>query len=192
MPCPRLGRPGAGVTIAAVRYREMNWDQEKIAFLGFGGNLGDVRKAFRAARENLSRHPQLRVLRSSSLYSSPAVGGPAGQPDYLNAVVMIATSLAPRELLQVCQEQEQAAGRERKIRWDARTLDIDLLLYADLQIAEPELEVPHPRLHQRHFTLRPLLELDGDLRHPRLKLPLGDLLRQLPPCAEIRAVQRNW
>ena len=170
----------------------MNRDQEKIAFLGFGGNLGHPRETFRSARENLSRHHQICVLRSSSLYSSPAVGGPAGQPDYLNAVLMIATTLSPRELLRVCQEQELAAGRERKIRWDARTLDIDLLLYADRGIAEPDLEVPHPRLHQRHFTLLPLLELDADLRHPLLKRTLKDLLQQLPPSEEIRVVQRNW
>ena len=89
------------------------------------------------------------------------MGGPP-QPDYLNAVIEVATDLSPAELLRTCLETEAELGRERRERWGPRAIDIDLLTYGDRDIDEPGLTVPHPRMHERAFVMVPLLELDAD------------------------------
>jgi 2-amino-4-hydroxy-6-hydroxymethyldihydropteridine diphosphokinase len=132
------------------------------------------------------------VLASSPLYRTPAVGGPENQPDYLNAVVEIRTGMTALQLLNVCQTIEQAAGRTREVRWGPRTLDIDLLFFADLVTDTPRLILPHPRLHQRHFVLLPLNDLDPNLRHPRFDLPVAQLLQKLPPAEGITQLQETW
>ena len=127
------------------------------AWIGLGANLGDARAALAGAVQAMGRLPGTQVLRVSSLYRSAPVD--ATGPDYLNAVAALRTALAPQALLQALQALEQAAGRERPYRNAPRTLDLDLLLYGDQSIATPTLTVPHPRLWQRAFVLRPLAEL---------------------------------
>lgn len=97
------------------------------AFLAFGGNLGKPREAFKDAAKKLRQNQRIELVAASALYRTPPIGGPGGQPDYLNAVVELTTDLTPQELLDFCREIEDAAGRTRAVRWDARTLDLDLL-----------------------------------------------------------------
>ncbi len=170
----------------------MQRNQKIAAFLGLGGNLGDPLAAFRRTRQKLSDHPLIDGCLSSPLYQTPAVGGPAEQPDYLNAVLMLRTSLAAHELLSVCLELEQAEGRERKERWGARTLDIDLLLYGTEQFNDEKLVVPHPRLMERQFVLLPLVALAPELEHPLSGLSMQTQLTRLPIIEAIQMLRLNW
>lgn len=156
------------------------------ALLGLGSNLGDREAYLVAARADLEAHPCIRLDCSSGLFNTAAVGGPLKQPDYLNAVLLIATSLPPTVLLAFCQELERRAGRERQIRWGARTLDVDLLCYDALVLNEPDLQLPHPRLHERRFVLEPLCDLVPDWPHPVSGETFASLLNKLP----VSGVQR--
>lgn len=133
------------------------------AFVGLGANLGDAAASVRAAIGALGELPDTRLLAASRLYASPAWGR-EDQPDFVNAVAWLRTSMAARELLEGLLAIERAFGRERGggERWGPRTLDLDLLLYGDVQIDEPGLQVPHPYLHRRAFALLPLLEIAPD------------------------------
>lgn len=135
------------------------------AFLGLGSNLGDRRRWMARAVARLQAHPQITLKACSSLYANPPVGYQA-QPDFLNAVVEVETSLTPAALLETALEVERCLGRERHLRWGPRNIDIDLLLYDDVEVAEPHLTVPHPRLQERAFVLVPLAEIAPDLRLP--------------------------
>ena len=162
-----------------------------VAFLALGSNLGDREGHLNMARTELAAHSQIRLDTSSSLFATAAVGGPANQPDYLNAVLRIETSLTPSALLAVCLEIENRAGRERDVRWGARTLDIDLLCYGELVLNEPGLELPHPRLHERRFVLEPLCELAPDWRHPVRGVTFATLLEKIPTDG-VRRLQKLW
>jgi 2-amino-4-hydroxy-6-hydroxymethyldihydropteridine diphosphokinase len=102
------------------------------------------------------------LVRVSSVYETEPVGGPE-QGAFLNIVVELSTALGPDELLGVCRSLERAAGRERRIRWGPRTLDVDVLWIDGCSVDEPELTVPHPRMHERNFVVLPLLEIAPDL-----------------------------
>jgi 2-amino-4-hydroxy-6-hydroxymethyldihydropteridine diphosphokinase len=132
-----------------------------VAFLGLGSNLGDRLANLQAAADALQAEPGLWVRVSSRVWETTPVGGPP-QPDYLNAVIRVETDLSARDLLDVARRVEARLGRVRKERWGARTLDVDILLYDEEQIDEPDLVVPHPRMKQRAFVLLPLLELEPD------------------------------
>ncbi len=131
------------------------------AYLGLGSNLGDRLANLRRAVALLAAQPGLRFVRSSRVYETDPVGGPP-QPDYLNAVVEIETDLPARQLLDACRRVEEELGRVRDERWGARTVDVDVLTYGNEEFDEPELTVPHPRMHERGFVLVPLAELDQD------------------------------
>ena len=124
------------------------------AFVALGSNLGDRWAHLRAAAAALPG-----VVAVSSIYETDPVGGPAGQDPYLNAVVELETDLSPRALLEVARGLESAAGRVRAARWGPRTLDVDILLVGDLEVDDPDLVVPHPRLWERSFVLIPLHDL---------------------------------
>jgi 2-amino-4-hydroxy-6-hydroxymethyldihydropteridine diphosphokinase len=113
----------------------------------------------------LSAHDAVRVVRSSRVYETDPVGGPP-QPEYLNAVIEIETSLDPYGLLPLCLEVERAMRRERLERWGPRSIDVDVLTFDDREVDEPDLQIPHPRMHERGFVLIPLLELDADPHLP--------------------------
>ena len=135
-------------------------------FVGLGANLGDTRATMKAALTALAALPQTQRVAQSSLYRTAPVQ--ASGPDFINAVAELRTALQPLELLHALQAIEQAHGRLRPYRNAPRTLDLDLLLHGQRVLAEPGLEVPHPRLHERAFVLQPLLELAPTLEHPRL------------------------
>lgn len=135
-------------------------------FVGLGANLGDPRATLARALEALAQLPQTRLVAASPLYRSAPVD--ARGPDFFNAVAELSTTLGPRELLLALQSIEQTQGRERPYRHAPRTLDLDLLFYGQRIIDEPGLTVPHARLHQRAFVLRPLADLAPELEHPRL------------------------
>jgi 2-amino-4-hydroxy-6-hydroxymethyldihydropteridine diphosphokinase len=132
-----------------------------VAFLGIGSNLGDRLTNLQGAVDALQAEPGLRVTGSSRVWETAPVGGPP-QPDYLNAVLRIETDLSARDLLESAHRVESRLGRVRTERWGARTIDVDILLYDDERIDEPDLVVPHPRMAQRAFVVLPLLELDPD------------------------------
>ena len=129
------------------------------AALSLGGNLGEPRVALRAAVASLSEHPQIQVEAVSGLWRTSAVGGPA-QPDFINAVVLIETSLDAWALLRLAQRLEDDAGRMRAERWGPRTLDVDLIVVGDERSHDPALTLPHPRAHVREFVLAPWAQVD--------------------------------
>lgn len=131
------------------------------AYLGLGANLGDRLANLQRAVDLLTELPGVAVTRSSRVYETDPVGGP-DQPEYLNAVVEIRTDLPPHALLGACLGVEARIGRVRSERWGPRPIDVDLLTYADRTIDDPDLVVPHPRMHERGFVLVPLAELTAD------------------------------
>ncbi|PLW67914.1 2-amino-4-hydroxy-6-hydroxymethyldihydropteridine diphosphokinase [Pseudohalioglobus lutimaris] len=149
-------------------------------YISLGSNLGKPLAQLQGAVRALDNLPSSTVTAVSSAWRSAAVG-PGEQPDYLNGVVQLHTALAPRPLLDALQEIENQHGRERIVRWGARTLDLDILLYGQDQIADERLVIPHPRMTQRNFVLYPLLEVAP----ANLMLPggeeLGTLVGGCPP-----------
>ena len=148
-------------------------------YLGLGSNLGDRQGTLRAAVGRLRALPQTRVVAVSRLRDTEPVGY-LEQPRFLNGAVELATALSPRALLEALLELERRFGRDRVTYppQGPRTLDLDLLLYGGQTIAEPGLEVPHPRLHERRFALEPLADLDPSLVVPR-RGPVATLLAGL-------------
>jgi len=137
-----------------------------LAYIGFGSNLGDRQNHLEAALEALGRLPKSELLERSPIYHSAPMG-PRDQPDYLNAVAVLHTSLTPLALLEGLQAVEAARGRERgPVRWGPRVLDLDLLLYGDRRIDSARLTVPHPGLTERNFVLIPLFDVAPDLVLP--------------------------
>ena len=134
------------------------------AYIGLGANLGDPGAALREAIETLAELPDSTLLTRSSFYRTAPID--AVGPDFLNAVVHLETRLAPHALLAALQRIEQVHGRQRPYRNAPRTLDLDLLLYGNEIIDTPTLTVPHPRLHERAFVLRPLAEIAPALNIP--------------------------
>src|SRR6478672_9977269 len=138
------------------------------AYIGLGSNLADPRRQLAKALARLDALDGVRVLAVSPSYATAPIGG-APQPDYLNAVALVSTSLAPRTLLGRLHAIERRQRRRRDARTPrnaARTLDLDLLLYGARCIRSPQLTVPHPRMHDRAFVLKPLTDLDPAARIP--------------------------
>ncbi len=124
-------------------------------------------------------------------YVTSPVGGPPGQPDFLNAVAVLETGLPPRELMEALLALETGAGRRREVHWGARTLDLDMLAYGDRLIDEPGLSVPHPRMHDRPFVLVPLAEAVPDWSHPLLGTTAAELLADLD-TAGVAPLAGGW
>lgn len=130
---------------------------EVLAYLSLGANLGDAQATLRAATVSIGALPGTRLVAASGLYRTAPLD--ATGPDYLNAVMAVATRFTAPELLACLQQIENLAGRERPYRNAPRTLDLDLLLYGDASIDSPTLQVPHPRMFERAFVLVPLTEI---------------------------------
>jgi 3-oxoacyl-[acyl-carrier protein] reductase len=153
------------------------------AFIALGSNLGEREKLLDEALHRLRATPGVEVVSVSSYHETDAVGGPAGQGKYLNAVAQLRTTLEPLPLLHLLLAIETQLGRVRTERFGPRTLDLDLLLYGtqtiDTRDAKADLLVPHPRMHERRFVLEPLVEIAPLAVHPQFKSTAKDLLDRL-------------
>lgn len=148
------------------------------AYVGLGSNLENPIQQVSDALIELNEIAQTRLLQQSQLYRSDPVG-PPGQPDYINAVALLETALEPLDLLDALQSIENAHQRRRIQHWGPRTLDLDLLLYADQQIDLERLQVPHPHMTEREFVLYPLAEIAPEIELPN-GIPLQQLLTKCP------------
>lgn len=150
------------------------------AYIALGSNLETPEEQLRQAVAAIAGLPHSRLEQTSSVYRSPAVG-PGVQPDYLNAVISLDTHLTALQLLDHLQSIENRQGRQRQVRWGARTLDLDILLYGQQRIETARLSIPHPAMADRDFVLIPLAEIGGE----KLLLPDGIVLGTLiATCAD--------
>lgn len=132
-------------------------------YIGIGSNLGDRQKNIEDAIEMLRNSEDIKVNKVSRIYETEPLGGPV-QPKYLNGVIEIDTDMTPKELFSATQRIEELLGRERLVEDGPRTIDLDILTFGSERIDEPDLKIPHPRMNEREFVLRPLKELkDGNI-----------------------------
>lgn len=166
-----IGLPLTSVSVKISR----GW---KKAYLGIGSNMGDKRKYMDDAVKRLKADERIRKVRTSSWIATKPYGG-VEQDDFLNGAVELETLYTPRELLQFLQAVEKAAGRERKVHWGPRTLDLDILFYEDCVSDTKELTVPHPDIQNREFVLKPLYELCPYHIHPLFCKSVRQMLDEL-------------
>ncbi|MEM6448866.1 MAG: 2-amino-4-hydroxy-6-hydroxymethyldihydropteridine diphosphokinase [Cyanobacteria bacterium P01_D01_bin.105] len=157
------------------------------AAIALGGNLGNSQRILSDAIEVMDAVQGITVLAQSPFYRTAPIGPP--QPDYINACITVSTVLSARELLSQLLEIENRFGRVRKVRWGARSLDLDLLLYGDRIIEVPKLSVPHPRLHERPFVLIPLMDVAAQWSHPVLNKTVEQLFAQLAQQGSLTGVE---
>ena len=166
----------------------MTLDFPHLAVIGLGANLGNARQTLQEAIQQLESHARTAEWQVSPFYRTAPIGSDEAQPDYINGVAAFRTDLAPEALMRWLLETERHFGRDRSrdiARNSPRTLDLDLLLYDQIEMDTPLLVLPHPRLHERAFVLRPLLDLIPDATTPAQ----GRLDRYLPDVAD-QAIER--
>ncbi len=159
-----------------------------LCLIAMGSNEGDRRANLSGAIGMLAARTGFEVRAQSRWYETAAVGGPAAQPPYLNGAVIVETALPPTHVLGTLEEIETSLGRVREVRWGPRTIDLDLLLYHDVQIDSPRLTLPHPRMAFRKFVLEPAAEIAPAWRHPAIGWTLRELrdhLRQAVPYVAV-------
>jgi len=152
--------------------------KETTAYIGLGSNLGDRQQYIESSLKMLAGAPELRLLRVSDVIETPPLSQD-DQPNYLNAVAEVQTQLSAHGLLKTLGEIEILLGRRRKEKWGPRTIDLDLLLFGDEILNEPNLTVPHPQMHLRSFVLRGLSQLNTGLLHPVLGAAVAELAERL-------------
>jgi 2-amino-4-hydroxy-6-hydroxymethyldihydropteridine pyrophosphokinase len=151
---------------------------EVTAYIGLGSNIGDREYQLNRAVELIKQTDGVEVTALSSYYNTAPVGYEE-QPDFLNAVVEIKTTLSPEELLQLCTKIEKELKRERIIHWGPRTIDLDILLFGNDIVDSNNLTIPHPRMHERRFVLEPLNEIAPNVLHPFLKKSVHEIFSEL-------------
>lgn len=161
--------------------------EEKIVYIGIGSNLGDKVNNCLQSIKKIGRLPKCNVIARSSLFKTEPQGV-TGQDWYANCVVKIRTKLTPPELLTSLMNIELDMGRIRKKKWEARVIDLDILLFNQEIMSSESLSIPHPRLHERRFVLEPLAELAPDLIHPILKLTVITLKNALPQLPYVEKI----
>lgn len=149
------------------------------AYIALGSNLGDRAQNIRKAIEKLKQSEGIEVESVSRFLDNPAEGMGEDAPAFLNAAAKLETSLGSHALLHRLLEIERQMGRQKRDRWEPRTIDLDLLLYGDQILSSQELLVPHPLMHERRFVLEPLAEIAPDVVHPTLQMTISGLLEHL-------------
>ncbi|BBA71378.1 2-amino-4-hydroxy-6-hydroxymethyldihydropteridine diphosphokinase [Geobacter sulfurreducens] len=162
---------------------------ESNVFIALGSNMGDRELNLLRAVAEIGKLPETRITALSGFYETEPVGPVPEQPDFLNAVLRIETSLTPHRLLEELQRIETGLfGRRREVPQGPRSMDLDILLYGSLTVAVEGLVIPHPRLHQRRFVLVPLAEIAPDMIHPVQEKPVRELLASLPPGERVTKI----
>ncbi len=156
-----------------------------IAFIGIGSNLESPAENCLKAVERLNTHPNLTLIARSSLYQSEPFGI-TDQDWFVNSVVQLTTSFSPEDLLRACLSIEQTMGRTRTKKWGPRIIDLDILFYGSARIGTEALQIPHPRLGERGFVLRPLADIAPNFRHPETGASVTEMLAALPPGDDVR------
>ncbi len=156
--------------------------------IALGSNLGDRAANLRHAIEKLDAHPSVRVIAYSRPFLTKPIGGPQDQDEFINASACVDTTLAPHQLFELLHEIETELGRQRRQRWAARLVDLDLLLYDDLVIDTPDLTIPHPRMAFRRFVLEPAAEVSPHIVHPLIGWNIQQLLDHLNTAINYVAV----
>jgi 2-amino-4-hydroxy-6-hydroxymethyldihydropteridine diphosphokinase len=153
---------------------------EVVAYIGLGGNVGERPRTLLEALRRLDDVPGVRVRQVSSFIESEPVGGPPGQPRFLNAAAELRTSLPAEDLLRVLHEIEASLGRDRSVEVPSgpRTCDLDLLIVGSTVVESPGMTLPHPHMHERLFVLRPLAQIAPELVHPVLRKTIAELLSE--------------
>ena len=164
---------------------EKNIEVNKTVILT-GSNLGNRHGQLAQAAEEIERRVG-KLQRSSSLYET-APWGNTDQPAFLNQVLIVATELTARQVLETLLDIESTMGRKRNEKWAPRTIDLDILFYNDDQIHQTDLIIPHPFIQERRFTLIPLVELLPDYIHPKLRMSMSDLLQNCTDFSEVHRV----
>jgi dihydroneopterin aldolase/2-amino-4-hydroxy-6-hydroxymethyldihydropteridine diphosphokinase len=160
--------------------------------LAIGSNLGAAQDTLRDAVADLAASPGIEVVDVSALARTAPVGGPE-QPDFLNAVVIARTTLSPRDLLRATAEVERIHGRERAVHWGPRTLDVDIIVYGQVSAGTDDLELPHPRAHERAFVLQPWAQVRPDAVLPGLGGgPVAQLAATAPDRDGVRWLALDW
>jgi 2-amino-4-hydroxy-6-hydroxymethyldihydropteridine diphosphokinase len=156
--------------------------------IGCGSNISPRRETLQEANRLLESSEDVTSLVKSPLFETAPLGGPVGQFSYLNGCAKLETSLSPHEVLALLQSIETKLGRTRQERWGSRTIDLDILLYDNLTIDEPDLTLPHPRMAWRRFVLEPASRIAPDWTHPRFQVTIQELLdhlRNTPPVFSV-------
>jgi 2-amino-4-hydroxy-6-hydroxymethyldihydropteridine diphosphokinase len=156
--------------------------------IALGSNLGDSQAILAAAMETIAQNPGVKLLGTSNWYRTKAVGPP--QPDYLNGCAILQVGMIPEILLEILLSIENKYGRIRRDRWGARTLDLDLLLYDDLILDTPKLQIPHPRMRDRAFVLVPLAEIASDWIEPVSHRTIKELVKDVD-CSGVSLFENN-
>ncbi len=151
----------------------------KPVFIALGSNLGDRLEHLKAGIKALAQHPQIVVGTKSRVFETEPFGVTSTQGAYLNAAAKLETNLSAHDLLRVMLEVERSQGRERLERWGARTLDLDILIYGQDIVSEPNLEIPHPRMLERAFVLMPLADVAPNLEIPGTEITVQKALERL-------------
>ncbi|MFM6310539.1 MAG: 2-amino-4-hydroxy-6-hydroxymethyldihydropteridine diphosphokinase [Dolichospermum sp.] len=149
-----------------------------LSAIALGSNIGESLAILEGAINSLEKTPGITIKAKSSWYRTAPVGGPS-QPDYLNGAAILEVQLGPQKLLETLLNIEQEFGRVRQEHWGPRTLDLDVLLFDDLILEAPDLQIPHPRMTQRAFVLVPLAEIAPDWIEPVSREPISQLLEKL-------------
>jgi len=156
--------------------------------LGLGSNLGNRRELLRNTCKAISKLPDVRLLARSRWHETAPIGGPTGQSPFLNGALLVQTTLQPHALAEKLHELETQLGRSRRVRWSARTVDLDVLLIDAATVVSPDLVVPHPRMSFRRFVLEPAVEIAPWMRHPTSGWTVAQLLRHLNSATRYVAV----
>ena len=159
-------------------------------YIGLGSNMGDKSGNILKALELLDQHKKIRFVKRSSLYETEPVGY-EDQDWFVNAVAELETELSPQELLDALMKVEQNMGRKREIKWGPRNIDLDILLYDQQCLDEPDLIIPHPRMHERRFVLVPLVEIAPRLVDPRDGREYAGILERLDEGKKVSKSIRN-